>query len=444
MKLRSTRNPDLRSTWREAVLSGIAPDGGLFIPQHIPHLSPSEIERLRGKSFVEVASSLAQTFIGEELSPETIADLCRGTWDFEIPLKKLTDTIYVLELFHGPTCAFKDFGARFMAKLFRHFWGAPDKRLTVLVATSGDTGSAVANAFFDPLPDAPIRVVILYPRDKVSEIQRRQMTTLGGNVTAYEVNGTFDDCQALAKRALQDQELVTHHPLTSANSINIARLLPQMFYYAYAILKLPERTPPVMVVPSGNLGNVTGALLAHLCGFQMHRGVVACNANKAFPDFLQSGAYQPRPSQETISNAMDVGAPSNFFRINSLVGQDSESCLFDTSSPQADVLAAYSASDDETRQMIRHYYAEYGYIIDPHTAVGAAAVSGFESDNPSYCGPIILVSTAHPAKFPDVVKECLGVSPQLPPQLAAVIARPEHRRSLGNDYGELRLELVRD
>jgi threonine synthase len=371
-----------------------------------------------------------------ELGADTLHTLCAGTWDFPLPLKQLDERTFVLELFHGPTCAFKDFGARFMARLFRHFWGNNQKPLTVLVATSGDTGSAVANAFLDTSSNPRIRVAILYPRGKVSAVQRKQMTTLGHNVTAYEVDGSFDDCQALVKKALQDEELLAMQSLTSANSINIARLLPQMFYYAFASLQFPASDPPIFIVPSGNLGNLTGAVMAHLCGFITSQLIGACNANRTFPDYLKTGIFSPTPSKETLSNAMDVGTPSNFYRINALLGATDESQVLPALSLSQSGISGYAISDDEIRDAMRDYYSRYKYCLDPHTAVGAAALK-LHIQSHRITSPRVLVATAHPAKFATTVEDTLGCSPSPPPQLATVLGKEEQITPLANDYADL-------
>jgi threonine synthase len=443
MSLYSTSNRSIRATWRQAVLSGIAPDGGLYLPEQIPHITRNEIDALRELPFVDLATRLADAFIGSEVPQETLEALCAHAFNFPLVLKEIDAHTSVLELFHGPTCAFKDFGARFMAGLFRYFWGTQSKQLTVLVATSGDTGSAVANAFLDQAPNPPIRVAILYPKNKVSEIQRRQMTTLGHNVTAYEVDGTFDDCQALAKQALCDNELTKLHPLTSANSINIARLLPQMFYYAYAALRFQKDSPPLFSVPSGNLGNLTGGLLAHLVGFRAAHFIAACNANKTFPDFLITGEFLPQRSTETISNAMDVGNPSNFQRISDLFADQKEQRQL------LKLLSGYSASDQETAEMLRKFHAEYGYILDPHTAVGACALSEYAKKHSNIAPQRVVVATAHPAKFAQVVHQALGWSGvnaesrsiDVPQQLRELETKAERVIALDNSYAALQAVL---
>ena len=263
MELRTTNDASLRHSWSDAVLKGVAPDGGLYLPATLPRLSVDEVEALRDLPFPRLAHALAKLFLRSSVPDPVLKGICEEAFNFDLPLRQIDTTTHILELFHGPTCAFKDFGARFMARLFRHFLGESAKPLTVLVATSGDTGSAVANAFLDTAPHPRIKVTILFPKGKVSLVQEKQMTTLGHNITAYEVNGTFDDCQALVKRALADRALAESRPLTSANSINIARLLPQMFYYVHAALKLPRDAKPLFSVPSGNLGNLTGGLIGH-------------------------------------------------------------------------------------------------------------------------------------------------------------------------------------
>jgi threonine synthase len=275
--------------------------------------------------------------------------------------------------------------------------------------------------------------VILYPRDKVSTIQRKQMTTLGHNVTACEIDGTFDDCQAIVKRALSDQALTNAQALTSANSINIARLMPQMFYYAFTTLRFPHDSPPTYIVPSGNLGNITAALMAHLCGFTTKHLVAACNANATFPDFLRSGVFSARPSLATISNAMDVGAPSNFFRINSLLGSRLESTTISPRSGPAAIFSGYSINDTDTYAVMREYHSRYGYCLDPHTAVGAVALMRHRDSGESH-PPFVIAATAHPAKFSSVVQQALGTSPELPAQLANLLDKPEHRIALSRQY----------
>lgn len=435
MQLYSTRNRQNQATWRDAVLSGIAPDGGLYLPLEIPLCTEEEIDSLRGLSFPDLATHLAHRMIGTAVPRPILEDICLSAFNFPLHLKQLDEQLYVFELFHGPTCAFKDFGARFMARLFRYFWGERQEQLTVVVATSGDTGGAVADAFLDTSSNPSIRVAILYPKNKVSDVQRKQMTTLGHNVTAYQVDGSFDDCQALAKQALCDTQLLARTPLTSANSINIARLLPQMFYYAYASLQFPTNTPPLFSIPSGNLGNLTGALLAHILGFTCSHVVAACNANKTFPEFLTTGSFSPLPSIETISNAMDVGNPSNFYRIVELLKQHSDSVTIQT------LLSASSITDEETRLGMQSLYSSHQYILDPHTAVALCALQNYRQLRGDDPGPQVLVATAHPAKFSDTVKESLGFHPAVPDSLQSMATKHEQYTEIGNSYAEFQSAL---
>ncbi|HLT72152.1 MAG TPA: threonine synthase, partial [Cyclobacteriaceae bacterium] len=313
MKFYSTNNKDLVVDLKDAVLQGLAPDNGLYMPEYIPRLPEEFFSSISQRSIQEIAFTVSQSFLGDDLSDETLSGIVARAIQFDAPVVPLGDMIYALELFHGPTMAFKDFGARFMAGLLGYFAERQDREITILVATSGDTGSAVANGFLNV---QGTRVIVLYPKGKVSDIQEKQFTTLGNNITALEVEGTFDDCQRMVKEAFVDSELRTKLFLTSANSINIARLIPQSFYYfyAYAQLKSPD-LPAVFAVPSGNFGNLTGGLLAMRMGLPVARFVACTNVNDIVPEYLTSGAFNPRPSQQTISNAMDVGNPSNFSRL---------------------------------------------------------------------------------------------------------------------------------
>lgn len=431
MNLHSTSNPSVRASWKDAVLRGIAPDGGLYIPTILPTFDEKAREELRALPFPDMCAEMIAKFMGDEIARSDIDQLCHDSFNFPLPLVRLNDTTQILELFHGPTCAFKDFGARFMARLFRHFWGGQDRPLTVLVATSGDTGSAVAQAFYDTSPSPSIRVAVMFPKGKVSEVQRRQMTTLGHNVTALEVDGTFDDCQALAKRALRDEKLLARTALTSANSINIARLLPQMLYYVFVLLRFQEN--PVVVVPSGNLGNITGGLLAQRCGFHAHHWIAGCNANRTFPDFLSSGNFLPASSIETISNAMDVGNPSNFARITALWGE----------APPSNLLSGYTVSDAHTLEEMASTFSQTGYILDPHTAVAARALKEYRAGH-KRTRQAILVATAHPAKFTSVVRRAVQSEPPLPKQLESTLNKPEISVPLANSYEALVERLMDD
>lgn len=427
----STTDPTLRISWRQGVLQGLSPDGGLLLPVQLPEV-PSEL-RANGASltFPELAAALAQLFLDGELPAPTLTEIAHTAFSFPVPLTQIDPHTFVLELFHGPTCAFKDFGARFMARLFRTFLGSPRRPLTVLVATSGDTGSAVADAFLDTQPNPPIRVAILFPRGRVSLVQEKQMTTLGHNVTAFEVEGTFDDCQRLVKLALADPSLREETPLTSANSINIARLLPQLFYYAHAIRQLAQRTPgpPIISVPSGNLGNLTGALLAHMLGFRAAHFIAACNHNATFPEFLAHGKFSPRLAQETLSNAMDVGNPSNFARILSLYEPHPERLRTE--------ISGTSCSDRETLSTMQQCFESCGYLLDPHTAVGVWGLQQYRAQSQDRDTPGLVVATAHPAKFSAAVEQAVGFSPEFPPQLERVLHRPSHKIPLPAQYEAL-------
>lgn len=432
MELFSTKDNSIRHRWSDAVLRGLAPDGGLYLPVELPDLPGQSLGQLADLPFPQLAFELARRFLSDEVPDAALQKLCSAAFTFEVPLQRISDTTLILELFHGPTCAFKDFGARFMARLFRHFLGSPQHPLTVLVATSGDTGSAVANAFFDDSPNPPIRVAILFPKGKVSLVQEKQMTTLGHNVTAYEVEGTFDDCQSLVKQALADNDLTKRHAFTSANSINIARLLPQMFYYVYAALKVQELSPPIFSVPSGNLGNLTGGIIGHLMGMPASHFIAACNINAPFPEYLRSGNYIPHPSHETVSNAMDVGNPSNYVRLLSLYGNE-------ISRMRATISGA-RITDEETVTTIARIYEDTGYVLDPHTAVGVLALERYRERSHA-SNPGIVLATAHPAKFANTVAAAIGKDPEMPPQLAEALTKEGTKIPLKNSYAEFKRAL---
>ncbi len=432
MELFSTKDNSIRHRWSEAVLRGLAPDSGLYLPVELPNLPGQSLGQLAELPFPQLAFELARRFLSDEVSDAALQNLCSAAFTFDVPLRKISDTTQILELFHGPTCAFKDFGARFMARLFRHFLGSPQQPLTVLVATSGDTGSAVANAFFDDSSSPPIRVAILFPKGKVSLVQEKQMTTLGHNVTAYEVEGTFDDCQSLVKQALADNDLTKRHAFTSANSINIARLLPQMFYYVYASLKVQELGPPIFSVPSGNLGNLTGGIIGYLMGMPASHFIAACNINAPFPEYLRSGNYIPHPSHETVSNAMDVGNPSNYARLLSLYGNELHRMRA--------TISGARITDEETVATIARTYEDTGYVLDPHTAVGVLALERYQERSHS-SHPGIVLATAHPAKFASTVAAALGQDPDMPPQLAEALTKEGTKIPLKNSYAEFKRAL---
>lgn len=394
----------------EAVRRGLAPDGGLYVPTAIGAMTPTEFEALRGRSLGEVATALIAPLVGESFDRATLGRLMGEALDFPVPLVPLGAGHYVLELFHGPTLAFKDVGARTMARWLAALAAGKDTRpLTVLVATSGDTGGAVAQAFHR-VPGT--RVVVLYPHGRVSRVQEVQFTTLGDNVSAVAVEGTFDDCQRLVKAAFADETLGETYRLTSANSINIGRLLPQMAYYAWAALQLPAGTPPAtFVVPSGNLGNLTAGVMAARRGVPVGHFVSATTINDPFPRYLTSGTFTPQDAVPTLASAMDVGHPSNLERLT---------WLYDGDLPRMRAaITGVVVTDDEVRATIRALQAAHGYIADPHTAVGwlGAQKAGRQGD-----GPVVVLATAHPAKFPEVVEPTLGAAVALPPALAERLA----------------------
>lgn len=426
MRYRSTLHRSPEVSLRDAVLRGSAPDGGLYMPVEIPRLESDYLKHLPSLTFHEIAQDVAELFCGDEVPAQVLMNIVTEAFNFPVPLISLNERLHILELFHGPTLAFKDFGARFMARLMAYFVAESGKELTVIVATSGDTGSAVAQAF---LGVSGIHVVILYPAGRVSSAQEKQLTTLGENITALEVSGSFDDCQRLAKQALVDPVLTEKLTVTSANSINIARLIPQSFYYFAAVAQLdtPE-TPLVFSVPSGNFGNLTGGLLAKRIGLKVAQFIAATNANDVVPEFLRSGKLIPRASQHTLSNAMDVGNPSNFARIVDLYGNDLQAIRRD--------MWGCSFSDEETLRVMHDVEHDYGYVLDPHTAVGVLGWESYAKQNPPAAQGVVL-ATAHPAKFAETVARAVGARPEMPERLAAFLDRPKKSISFPNRFPEL-------
>ena len=409
MRFVSTAGRAPPANLRTALFDGLAPDGGLYQPASLEMLPDAAVSRLIGTTLHDTALLLARHLMGDELDEDRLASIVEGALDFPIPLKRLDDRTFVLELFHGPTLAFKDVGARFMARLVAAFRPESDPPLTVLTATSGDTGGAVASAFLD-LPG--IRVVVLYPEGQVSPLQERQFTTLGGNVTAVAVAGTFDDCQRMAKEALASEELRRETPLTSANSINVGRLLPQIFYYFHAWTQLADPAADVLVaVPSGNFGNLTAGLMAKRLGLPVARFVAATNVNDVVPRFLDSGRFQPLASVRTISTAMDVGDPSNFSRMAALFGGDA--------ARMREVVVGSAHTDEDTRGAIARVHEEHGYVLDPHSAVGYLGLEAARARRPGTVG--IVLATAHPAKFAATVEPVIGRSIEMPERLARLL-----------------------
>jgi len=412
--------------FKEAAIKGQAPDKGLYFPEHIPVFDSAFFHNMDKMIDEEIAYQVIRPYVGESIPEEALRTIVRETINFEIPLLKITENIFSLELFHGPTLAFKDVGARFMSRCLGYFSKEKHQKLMVLVATSGDTGGAVANGFYDV---HGVDVVILYPSGKVSKVQEKQLTALGKNIHALEVNGNFDDCQQLVKQAFADEGLGRKLLLTSANSINVARWLPQQFYYFFAWQQWPyKKQPPVVSVPSGNFGNLCAAMLAHASGLPVQHFVAACNANDAVPEFLETGNYHPKKTIATISNAMDVGDPSNFIRILE---------IFDDNILELKrMLSAFSITDDETRATIRKIYEQYGYLLDPHGAVGYLSLERYLENKPEQKG--FFVETAHPVKFYDVVEPVIKQKIPLPFSIIDIIDKQKAATGMDADYSELK------
>ncbi len=428
----STNKQAAKATLQEAVVKGLASDKGLYMPEIIKQLPDSFFENIQHLSFQEMSYIVAGAFFGEDVEPEALKKIVYETLNFDVPLVQVSDNIYSLELFHGPTLAFKDVGARFMSRLLGYFIKKQgQKEVNVLVATSGDTGSAVANGF---LGVDGIRVFVLYPKGKVSKIQECQFTTLGQNITALEIDGTFDDCQALVKNAFMDGELNTHINLTSANSINVARFLPQAFYYFYAyaqLQKLGKDKNVVMCVPSGNFGNITAGLFGKRMGLPISRFIAANNRNDIFLQYLLTGKYNPRPSVATIANAMDVGDPSNFARILDLYDNSHNSIMKD--------ISGCSYTDDEIREAVKETYKKNGYLLDPHGAVGYRALLEFL--RPDEVG--VFLETAHPAKFLETVESIIGETVEIPQKLQEFMKGEKQSIELSKDFDSFKSFLLK-
>jgi threonine synthase len=427
MNYYSTNKQAPEASLEEAVVKGLAPDKGLYMPEYIDTLDEEVIADMKNRSFQEIGCTVAEAFFGDDLDKKTIDSIVTDTLSFETPVVHVEDNIYSLELFHGPTLAFKDVGARFMARLLAHFIHKEGKqKVNVLVATSGDTGSAVANGF---LGVPGIHVFVLYPKDKVSPIQESQFTTLGQNITALEIDGTFDDCQALVKSAFMDEELNAQKKLTSANSINIARLIPQSFYYfnAYAQLdKIGKADNLVISVPSGNFGNLTAGLFAYWMGLPVKRFVAANNSNDVFFEYLKTGEYKPRPSIQTLANAMDVGDPSNYARIMDLF-----SIYDDPYKEICKLIEGHRFSDEDIEFVIRRVFNDDGYLLDPHGSCGFQALieSALKEDETG-----LFLETAHPAKFKGTVDRILESNVEIPAKLKAFMEGTKQNLSLDNDF----------
>ena len=433
MRYYSTNGKTEMVDLREAVVKGLAADNGLFMPERIVALPTTFYEQIDKLSFQDIAFTVAQAFFGEDVDADALRTIVNETLAFDCPVVPVQANRYALELFHGPTLAFKDVGARFMARLLSHFVGQDQKQaINVLVATSGDTGSAVANGF---LGVEGVNVYVLYPKGKVSTIQESQFTTLGQNITAIEVDGVFDDCQALVKQAFMDKELNEQLLLTSANSINVARFLPQAFYYFYAYAQMKRQglhSELVFCVPSGNFGNITAALFAHRMGLPVKRFIAANNANDVFYQYLQTGKYQPKPSVQTIANAMDVGNPSNFARIYDLYGGYHHTI--------SQLIAGFRFSDDEIRATIRDCFQQTGYVLDPHGACGykALQLSLSENEHGVFC------ETAHPAKFKETVDAVLPNPINVPERLARFMQGRKQTHPMNNSFNKFKAFLLQN
>ena len=421
MQLYSTKNKALKVSFEEAVLRSLPQDNGLYMPIKIPKLSNQFFEDLENKSFSELSFEIAHKLIGDSIPSDILQKIVQESINFDAPVVPIHDNIYSLELFHGPTLAFKDFGARFMSRVMKYYKEEGSK-LYILVATSGDTGGAVASGFYEV---EGIEVVILFPKGKVSPLQQKQLTTLGKNITSVEIDGTFDDCQAIVKQAFLDVSFNKSFNLSSANSINISRLIPQTFYYFNALRQLKNSKDAVFIVPSGNFGNLTAGILAQQMGMPLHHFVAATNKNDIVPSYIKTGEYSPRPSQATISNAMDVGNPSNFPRMNDLY-----SSSWNT---MKENISAYSFSDEETKSAMKYVYDKYNYTLDPHGAVGYLAAVQYKKEA-KHSGPLIFLETAHPSKFIETVQETLNVKIEIPERLAILESKEENYASMSTEY----------
>jgi len=432
MKFYSTNSPAVHVPFKEAVFNSLPQDKGLYMPVSIPKLDPDFLRDLTKYSLPEIAFEVAKTMLSDAIPEKDLKAIVDDAINFEAPIVKLEEGVYVLELFHGPSLAFKDFGARFMSRVMSYFLRDGEKMLDILVATSGDTGGAVALGFLG-VPNT--RVTILYPKGKVSPIQEQQLTTNGQNIRAVEVDGTFDDCQALVKQAFVNNELNEKFRLTSANSINIARLIPQTFYYfnAYAQLLRAGKSEVVFSVPSGNFGNLGAGLLAWKMGLPVKQFIAATNANDTVPQFLSTGFYKPKPSVATLSNAMDVGNPSNWIRIAHIF-QDPEKLK--------QLVSGCSYTDEQTKHAIEAVYKQYGYVVCPHTAIAWQALKDYQKANPSDKAAGVFLATAHPCKFPEVFSNEISAKIIVPEQVKELEGKPSLSVALGTDFAGFKKYLL--
>ena len=431
MKFYSTENKNNVASLKHAVITGMPSDGGLYMPEEIPQMSRKFFDNLRSMDIQQIGIEITKKFLSDDVPIQEIEQIIKSAMNFDTPLEQVTADIYSLETFHGPSLAFKDVGARFMARLMSYLIRDEEENLNIVVATSGDTGSAVANGFYE-VPG--INVFVLYPSGKISKIQEKQISTLGKNITALEVNGNFDDCQRLVKTALSDQDLREHINLTTANSINIARLLPQIFYYFRALAQLDgyKDKETIVCVPSGNFGNLTAGLMGKKMGLPVRRFIAATNVNDVVPEYLEKGEYNPRESIETISNAMDVGDPSNFDRILDLYDHDWETIKSD--------IYGSSYTDEETRATIKSVHKNYNYTCDPHGAVGFTALKDYLEEENGDQG--IFLETAHPAKFKQIVENEIEGEVEMPERLAKFIQRDKKSLKIEDKYEEVKEVLL--
>ncbi|MBK7980489.1 MAG: threonine synthase [Ignavibacteriae bacterium] len=427
MQYYSTNNKENKVSFKQAILQGLANDKGLFMPEKISRLPETFFKNLSHLTLQEIAFKVARNFIEDEISENELHFIIENSISFEAPIIKLSDDLSILELFHGPTLAFKDFGARFMARTMEYFLKGLNKEITILVATSGDTGSAVANGFLNV---EGIKVLVLFPSGKISKIQEKQITTLGNNITAVEVEGTFDDCQRLVKTAFVDENLKSKINLSSANSINIGRLIPQSFYYFESYKQIENKDQKIVYsVPSGNLGNLTAGLFAKEMGLQINKFIAATNKNDVFTKFIGEGKFLPKASVETLSNAMDVGDPSNFARIIDLYKNDHKVI--------SDLIFSKSFSDEETLNKIQYLYDNFKYVIDPHGAVGCLAFDQYKNTiNENVSG--VVLETAHPAKFINVIEDNLNIIPEIPDRLKSCLNKIGNTIKISNQYKDLK------
>lgn len=431
MEFYSTNQVSPVVSLQEALYKGLPDDNGLYMPSVIPQLSHDFIAGCHELSFTDIAFEVSRALIGDEIPTDVLRSLIDDAFNFEVPLVQLDSNVHVLELFHGPTFAFKDFGARFMARLFGYFLEQSDNEINILVATSGDTGSAVAQGF---LGVPGVSVTLLYPSGKVSDLQEKQLTTNGHNITALEVTGTFDDCQKMVKEAFLDTNLNQKLNLTSANSINVARLIPQSFYYMYAWSRLKEVSEEIaFCVPSGNFGNLSGGLLARKMGMPVDHFVAATNVNDIVPHYLQTGNFEPKPSIQTLSNAMDVGNPSNFPRMQTLLGNDFKEI--------AGHIEGFAYDDEATLETISEVYDKFDYFLCPHSAIGYLGIKAFLDSHANFTG--ICLATAHPAKFMETVDRATGSDVDVPLALEEVMGKAKDSVVIGNQYEDLKSYLMK-